>query len=171
MEMRTDAIMRFAQLVALTSIFSAKWKINCTNARKAAFLHQALRRVIGRLIIQYFESWNFGYQAMVKEFGLMVPGWLYVDPETGESAPVWDEGGYPALVWEPCVTLRPGSVAPVWTPGGSPSTASPSPSPAPAATRSRWSPSPTDDFLDVPADHQRELHQRRRVQDQGRHHP
>jgi hypothetical protein len=27
MEMRTDAIMRFAQLVALTSIFTAKWKI------------------------------------------------------------------------------------------------------------------------------------------------
>jgi hypothetical protein len=118
MEMRTDAIMRFAQLVALTSIFSAKWKINCTNARKAAFLDQALRRVIGRLIIQYFESWNFGYQAMVKEFGLMVPGWVFIDPETGESAKVWDEGGYPALVWEPCVTLRPGSVAPVWSTGG-----------------------------------------------------
>jgi hypothetical protein len=150
MEMRTDAIMRFAQLVALTSIFSAKWKINCTNARKAAFLHQALRRVIGRLIIQYFESWNFGYQAMVKEFGLMVPGWLYVDPETGESAPVWDEGGYPALVWEPCVTLRPGSVAPVWTPGGSLNGMAIAKS-GTGGYSLPMVPFAADDFLDVPA--------------------
>jgi hypothetical protein len=150
MEMRTDAIMRFAQLVALTSIFSAKWKINCTNARKASFLDQALRRVIGRLIIQYFESWNFGYQAMVKEFGLMVPGWLYVDPETGESAPVWDEGGYPALVWEPCVTLRPGSVAPVWTPGGSLNGMAIAKS-GTGGYSLPMVPFAADDFLDVPA--------------------
>jgi hypothetical protein len=121
LEMRTDAIMRFAQMVALVSIFTAKWKIECSNARKAAFIDNALRRIIGRLITQYFESWNFGWQAMVKEFGLMVPGWTYIDvkAEGGpRSAPVWQEGGYPALVWEPFVPLRPQTVAPVWTAGG-----------------------------------------------------
>lgn len=119
MEMRTDAIMRFAQVVALTSIFTAKWKIECADARKASFVDNALRRIIGRLIIQYFESWNFGWQAMVKEFGLTNPGWQYIDPKTGMSAPVWDEGGLPALIWEPFVTLRPQSVAPVWAGNGS----------------------------------------------------
>jgi hypothetical protein len=118
MEMRTDAILRFAQIVALTSIFTAKWKISCANARKAAFIDQALRRIIGRLIVQYFESWNFGWQALVKQFGLMNPGWQYIDPKTGETAPVWLEGGYPALVWEPFVPLRPQAVAPVWTAAG-----------------------------------------------------
>lgn len=118
MEMRTDAIMRFAQIVALVSIFTAKWKIECSHARKASFIDHALRRIIGRLIIQYFESWNFGWQSIVKQFGLMNPGWQYIDSKTGKSAPVWDEGGYPALIWEPFVMLRPQSVAPVWSAAG-----------------------------------------------------
>lgn len=118
MEMRTDAILRFAQLVALVSIFTAKWRIECSNPQKAAFIDKALRRIIGRLIVQYFESWNFGWQAMVKQFGLMNPGWTYIN-EAGKSVPVWDGGPeVPALIWEPCVPLRPQSVAPVWTEGG-----------------------------------------------------
>jgi DNA-binding protein YbaB len=122
MEMRTDALLRFSQLIALISIFTAKWRIECASARKAAFLDHALRRIIGRLLMQFFESWNFGWQAAVKEFGLIVPSWTYIDKdaEGGPAArPVWDGGPeVPALVWEPFVPLRPQSVAPVWTAGG-----------------------------------------------------
>jgi len=122
LEMRTDAILRFAQLTALVSIFTAKWHIECSNARKAAFLDHALRRIIGRLIIQYFECWNFGWQALVKEFGLMSPSWQYIDRDAKggpRAASVWDGGAeVPALVWEPFVPLRPQTVAPVWTAGG-----------------------------------------------------
>src|SRR4051794_14317362 len=121
-EMRTDAILRFAQLTALVSIFSAKWHIDCSDARKAAFVDQALRRVIGRLIIQFFDSWNYGWTALVKEFGLINPGWTFIDRDAEggpKAAPVWDGGPeVPALVWEPFVPLRPHSVAPVWTAGG-----------------------------------------------------
>jgi hypothetical protein len=122
MEMRTDAILRFAQLVALVSIFTAKWRIECSSARKAAFIDRALRRIIGRLIVQFYESWNFGWQALVKEFGLMSPSWTFIDRDAQggpAEAPVWDGGPeVPALVWEPFVPLRPQSVTPVWTPGG-----------------------------------------------------
>jgi hypothetical protein len=123
LEMRVDAILRFAQLVALVSIFTAKWRIESPSARKAAFVDHALRRIIGRLIVQFYESWNMGWQALVKEFGLMDPGWQFIDREArgGPAAkPVWDGGPQvPALVWEPFVPLHPKIVTPVWTEGGS----------------------------------------------------
>lgn len=122
MEMRTDSLLRFSQLIALVSIFTAKWRIECSSARKAQFIDMALRRVIGRLLMQFFESWNFGWQALVKEFGLMSPSWTYIDKDAAggpTSRLVWDGGPeVPALVWEPFVPLRPSLVAPVWTSGG-----------------------------------------------------
>jgi SPP1 gp7 family putative phage head morphogenesis protein len=121
-EMRTDALLRFAQLVSRVPIFTGKWRIECASARKAAFVDEALRRIIGRLIMQFYESWNFGWQAEVKQFGLMSPSWTFIDREAEGGAaarPVWDGGpGIPALVWEPFVPLRPESVTPVWTAGG-----------------------------------------------------
>jgi SPP1 gp7 family putative phage head morphogenesis protein len=121
-EMRTDALLRFAQLISLVPIFTGKWKIACTNARKAQFIDHALRQIIGRLYLQCFESWNFGFQALVKEFGLTVPDWQFLDKDAAggpKMAPVWDGGPeVPALIWLPFVPLSPRSVAPVWTAGG-----------------------------------------------------
>jgi hypothetical protein len=103
------------------SIFAAKWHIDCADARKAQFIDHALRRIIGRLIVQFFESWNFGWQSLVKEFGLLDPGWEFLD-KNAEGGPkvakVWGNSPYPALVWEPFVPLPPESVAPVWTQAG-----------------------------------------------------
>jgi hypothetical protein len=122
LEMRTDALLRFAQLVALVPIFTGKWRIECASARKAAFIDHALRQIIGRLFLQFYESWNFGWQAEVKQFGLMSPSWTFIDREAeGGPAdkPVWDGGpNVPALVWEPFVPLRPHSVSPVWSATG-----------------------------------------------------
>jgi SPP1 gp7 family putative phage head morphogenesis protein len=122
MEMRTDSLLRFAQLVSLVPYFTGKFRIECASARKAQFVDQALRRILGRLILQFYESWNFGWQTMAKEFGLMNPSWTFIDKnaEGGPAAmPVWDGGPeVPALIWEPFVPLRPSSVAPVWTAGG-----------------------------------------------------
>jgi hypothetical protein len=85
-EMRTDALLRFAQLVSLVPIFTGKWRIECASARKAAFVDEALRRIIGRLIMQFYESWNFGWQAEVKQFGLMSPSWTFIDREAEGGA-------------------------------------------------------------------------------------
>jgi hypothetical protein len=72
----------------------------------------------------------------------MVPGWTYVDVRRPASVgQVWDEGGYPALVWEPFVTLRPNAVAPVWTAGGAFNGIAIAKS-GTGATRFRWSPLP-----------------------------
>jgi hypothetical protein len=120
-EMRYDALLRFSQLISLVPLFTAKWHIECTNARKAQFLDNALRRIIGRLLLQFFESWNFGFQTLVKEFVLLDPSWTFVDrdaPGGPRLAPVWDNSPYPALVWDPFVPLPPKAVAPVWTAGG-----------------------------------------------------
>jgi hypothetical protein len=122
-EMRTDALLRFAQLISLVPIFTGKWKIACSNPRKAQFIDHALRQIIGRLMLQFFESWNFGFQALVKEFGLVNPDWMFLDKDVEggpKMAPVWDGGPEtPALIWTPFVPLSPRAVAPVWTPGGS----------------------------------------------------
>lgn len=119
MEMRTDALLRFSQLIALVPLFTSKWRIECSDARKAAFVDKALRRIIGRFIVQAYESWNFGFQAVVKQFALMNPGWEYLDKETGKTKPVWDGGSeVPALVWDSFVTLNPKMVRPVWTQSG-----------------------------------------------------
>jgi hypothetical protein len=121
-EMRTDALLRFAQLISLVPIFTGKWKIECTSARKAQFIDHALRQIIGRLYLQCFESWNFGFQALVKEFGLTNPDWVFLDKDADggpRMAPVWDGGPeVPALIWQPFVPLSPRAVAPVWTAGG-----------------------------------------------------
>jgi intein/homing endonuclease len=66
-EMRTDAILRFAQLTALVSIFAAKWHIDCADARKAQFIDHALRRIIGRLIVQFFECVPAGQRVMMAD--------------------------------------------------------------------------------------------------------
>lgn len=121
-EMRTDALLRFAQMISLVPIFTGKWKIVCANPRKAQFIDRALRQIIGRLILQFFESWNFGFQALVKEFALTNPDWQFLDKEAeggAKVAPVWDGGpDVPALIWQSFVPLSPRAVAPVWTPGG-----------------------------------------------------
>jgi hypothetical protein len=121
-EMRTDALLRFAQMISLVPIFTGKWHIQCADARKAQFIDHALRQIIGRLILQFFESWNFGFQAVVKEFALTNPSWQFLDKEAPggpKMVPVWDGGPeVPALVWDQFVPLSPRAVAPVWTPGG-----------------------------------------------------
>jgi DNA-binding protein YbaB len=156
MEMRTDALLRFSQLIALISIFTAKWRIECASARKAQFLDHALRRIIGRLLMQFFESWNFGWQADVKQFGLMVPSWTYIDKdaEGGPAArPVWDGGPeVPALVWEPFVPLRPQSVAPVWTAGGAFNGIAIGDGLVAGAYSVPTVPFATGDFIDIPED-------------------
>lgn len=115
-EMQTHAIIAFAALVSLIPMFQAKWKIECASARKAQFLDNALRRIYGRLISQFSQSWFFGLQGLVKMFALTDPGWRFIDTEGGPSIEqVWDGGpNVPALIWEPFVPLRPEAIEPIY---------------------------------------------------------
>lgn len=119
-EMREDAVLAFAQLMSMVAILTGKWEIQCNDARKAAFIDNSLRRIYGRLILQFFLARDFGFQALVKQFGLMKPDWQYVDkndPDGPKVKKVWGEA-VDALVWEPFVPLKPESVEPAWTEGG-----------------------------------------------------
>lgn len=119
-EMRADAIIGYAHLLSLASQLQAKYKIVCRNPQKAAGIDAAYRRVHGRLTVQAAEARFFGWQFMVKQFGLMRPGWEYIDRSSGDPVvkKVWDEGDVPMLVWEPFVPLRPETVSPAWDAAG-----------------------------------------------------
>lgn len=120
-EMREDAILMFARLVEMVPIITGKWSIECADARKAAFLDHALRQIYGRMTIQFFMAGDFGWQALVKNFGLTVPGWRYLNKDAKDGPRnelVWDQGGIPALIWEPFTPLKPESVEPAWTEKG-----------------------------------------------------
>lgn len=117
-EMREDSILSFAKLMRMVAILTSKWYIECADAQKAAFLDNALRRIYGRLTLQFFISQDFGFQGLVKSFGLLNPGWMYLNkdaPSGPKMEKVWDQGeDIPALVWEPFVTLRPENIWPRW---------------------------------------------------------
>jgi hypothetical protein len=120
-DMRTDAILMFASLVALVPIFTAKWRIRCRDAQLAQFVQEALKRIYGRLVVQLGMARDFGFQALVKEFGMLQPDWMYLnrDAEGGAKLePVWDHD-FKALVWEPFVALKPENVEPAWARDGS----------------------------------------------------
>lgn len=119
-EMRADAIIALSNLASMTPMLTAKIYVRCRNPQKAAGLEQAIKRIYHTFVVQAFEAANFGWQAMVKEFGLMRPDWLYID-RTGDGPQVkkvWDNGDIPMLVWEPFVTLRPETVEPLWNAAG-----------------------------------------------------
>lgn len=119
-EMREDSVLAFAKLVSMVAVLNGKWSIECRDARKAAFLDAALRRIYGRLTLQFYMADDFGFQALVKEFGLMKPGWQFLNKEAAggpKVEDVWNQD-VDALVWEPFVPLRPEAVRPAWTDGG-----------------------------------------------------
>lgn len=119
-EMRADPIIQFAEMIAMSSIFMANWHIECKNARLANFVDNALRRVIGRLIIQFFGARSFGFQALVKEFAMIQPSWEYInrDAPGGPAVERIFPPGTDALIWDAFVPLRPENVEPNWAADG-----------------------------------------------------
>lgn len=119
-EMRTDAVLSFAQMYSKMPLYTTPWWIKCRSAKKAQFYTEAIKLIIGRLISQTTLSWDFGWQSLVKQFRHLDPDWVYVDPEDPSGPPkkVWDEGGEPALVWDTFIPLRPEVVSPRWSAAG-----------------------------------------------------
>ena len=108
-EMRTDAVLAFAALFARMPLLSARWFFECKSARKAAFMTEALKQIYGRFVLQWTSKWDFGWQALVKQFRQVAPDWTFIDSSKPEAGPqqIWDEGDIPAVIWEPFVPLKP----------------------------------------------------------------
>lgn len=119
-QMQRDPILSFGLMFIKVPLVRAPWYIRCTDAKRAAFVDNCLRRIYGRLILAYTNCFSFGYSAMVKRFEYENPDWTYVDRDNPEQPelPVWDSKSVEALVWKPFLALNPRYVSPHWSAKG-----------------------------------------------------
>lgn len=119
-EMQRDPMLSFGLTFIKVPLVRAPWYIQSTDAKRAAFVDAALRRIYGRFILAYSNCFSFGYSAMVKRFEYFKPDWTYIekDDEAGTEKPVWDDPKIDALVWKPFIPLNPRFSAPHWNSKG-----------------------------------------------------
>lgn len=120
-QMSRDSMISLGLMYAKIPLVRAPWYIKCSDPKIAAFVDGALRRIYGRFILAYCNSFNFGYSAIIKRFELAdsVP-WTYVDNsgEQPEEKPVWTDNSIKPLVWKEFLALNPRTVVPHWNANG-----------------------------------------------------
>jgi len=110
-QMRRDPIIAFGLMFVKVPLIRANWKIDCVDPQRAAFVENCLRRIYGRFVLAYCNSFDYGYSPIVKRFEYAQPDWTYIDPVSGEEKDVWKKG-VNALVWKPFTALNPRKVKP-----------------------------------------------------------
>jgi hypothetical protein len=118
-QMRRDPMIAFALHYIKTPLVRVQWHMEAKdkdgpNPQVAGFMDSAWRAIHARYILQHTLDLDFGFQSLVKRFVQRNPGGIYVDPQTGESKPVWDEGSILPVVWKPFVALPPERVRPLF---------------------------------------------------------
>lgn len=137
-QMRRDPMIAFAMHFVKTPIIRAPWYIRCEDAQIAAFVDYSLRRIYGRLVMQYMLSLDFGFAAIAKKFVQEPVLGTYFDPNDtedfespddflmpgpkqtvpgelrGKRKPIWSEGSVLPIVWKPFVPLAPEEVEVIW---------------------------------------------------------
>lgn len=119
-QMQRDPILAFGLMFIKVPLVRAPWYIKSSDAKRAAFIDNALRRIYGRFILAYSNSFAFGYSPMVKRFEYDLPDWTYIDKDDPDQTEVkvWDDDSVQALVWKPFLALNPRSAYPHWTAKG-----------------------------------------------------
>lgn len=119
-QMRRDPMIAFALHYIKVPLIRANWYIKCEDAQVAAFVDYALRKIYGRLVLQYMLSLDFGFSATVKRFEEADITATYIDPADPdrEDIPVWDNGNIKPMLWKTFVALPPEQVEPRWTQQG-----------------------------------------------------
>jgi hypothetical protein len=118
-QMRRDPMIAFGLMFIKVFLARAPWYIKSTDARRAAFIDGALRDIYARFILQYSNSFDYGYSAMVKRFERKQPEWEYYDPSDPNGMPIktWNSSA-DALVWKPFQALPPRFVYPAFNKAG-----------------------------------------------------
>lgn len=111
-QMRRDPIIAFGLMFVKIPLIRAHWYIDSTDPQRAAFVDNCLRKIYGRFVLAYTNSFDFGYSPIVKRFEYAQPDWTYLDPLTNEELPVWPDKGVNALIWKPFVPLHPRACKP-----------------------------------------------------------
>lgn len=120
-QMSRDSMISLGLMYAKIPLVRAPWYIKCEDPKIAAFVDGALRRIYGRFILAYCNSFNYGFSAIIKRFEVAdsVP-WTYVDNsgENPEEKPVWVDDTIKPLVWKEFLALNPRTVTPHWNASG-----------------------------------------------------
>jgi hypothetical protein len=120
-QMSRDSMISLGLMYAKIPLVRAPWYIKCEDPKIAAFVDGALRRIYGRFILAYCNSFNYGFSAIIKRFEVAdnVP-WTYVDNsgDQPEEKSVWTDDVIKPLVWKEFLALNPRSVVPHWSAGG-----------------------------------------------------
>lgn len=113
--MRRDPMFAFGFHYQKMPLVKAPWYMKSQNAQVAAFMDATIRPIIASLIITQCQKLEFGFQAIAKRFQLKAPGGTYVDPESGEEKPAWNNtAGVEPVTLKPFIALPPESVEPIW---------------------------------------------------------
>jgi hypothetical protein len=120
-QMSRDSMISLGLMYAKIPLVRAPWYIKCEDPKIAAFVDGSLRRIYGRFILAYCNSFNYGFSAIIKRFEVAdnVP-WTYVDNsgEQPEEKPVWTDDVIKPLVWKEFLALNPRTVVPHWNASG-----------------------------------------------------
>jgi hypothetical protein len=106
-QMRRDPMISFGLMFVKVPIIRARWKIECVDPQRAAFVENALKQIYGRFVLAYLNCLDYGYSPIVKRFEYTNPDWTYVDPATDEQKLVWPYKTIQALTWKPFMPLNP----------------------------------------------------------------
>lgn len=125
-QMRRDSMLAFGLMLCKVPLVRAPWYIKSSDPQRASFIDGALRKIYGRFILAYTNSFDFGFSAIVKRFEYDYPDWTYVDHgSAGESTTgditekkVWPNENVKALLWKPFMALSPRVAVPHWTSDG-----------------------------------------------------
>ncbi len=117
--MRRDPMLAFGLMFVKVPLIRAPWYIQSSDARRAAFVDKALRRIYGRFILAWCNSLDYGFSAIVKRFEEAENlDWTYVDTTTQTDKPVWESKTVKPIIWKPFTALNPRSVIPHWNAKG-----------------------------------------------------
>lgn len=123
-QMRRDSMLAFGLSFCKVPLIRAPWYIQSSDAQRAAFIDGALRKIYGRFILAYTNSFDFGFSAIVKRFEYGVPDWKYVNQEdVGSNDPnaekdVWPDKNVDALLWKSFLAVSPRVASPHWNAKG-----------------------------------------------------
>lgn len=128
-QMRRDSMLAFGLFFVKIPLIRAPWYIKSSDAQRAAFIDNALRRIWGRFVLSYGNSFDYGFSAIVKRFEYDTPDWTYINPDdigiaeddpaqVAGELPVWPDQNVQALVWKPFMALNPKIAIPHWNASG-----------------------------------------------------
>src|SRR3990172_13069780 len=89
--MRRDPMLAFGLMFVKVPLIRAPWYIKSSDAKRAAFVDGALRRIYGRFILAWSNCLDFGFSGIVKRFEEAENlDWTYYDKESQTDKPVWE---------------------------------------------------------------------------------